>query len=271
MILFLTVSSKRYTSWKTKLKFDRSSSYLYSFIFVLPTFTSPEFTSQNLAIRLHSVVLPLPENPTRAVVFPSGTVILKLLNSSASSYENEIFSIEISALSISVFSPSSITGKFLKLRTLLRFCTATPLIFCILPANSNPEKTTKLITISMIALVTSTFPEKYLISELRIITHIPILNTSRNMNCVGTKIFSTSKNPLRLFVMLSFNSLTVFLSFPNALVIPIPLTYSSIFELKSNLSPNNLSVNRSVFLCVIILTEIPTIKVNNMITAVTKS
>ena len=151
--------------------------------------------------------------------------------------------IDISALSTSVISPSSITGKFLKFITVLRFRTATPLILCILPANSNPEKTTKLITINIIALVTSISPDKYLMIELKIITQIPSLNTNKNKNCVGTKIFSTARKPLRLFVILSFSSLTVFLSFPNALVIPIPFTYSSIFSLKSNLSPNNLSVS----------------------------
>ena len=93
------------------------------------------------------------------------------------------------------------------------------------------------------ALVASIFPEKYLIRELKIIVQIPILNTNKNKNCVGTNIFSTDRNPLRLSAILLFNSLTVFLSFPNALVTPIPLTYSSIFSLKSNLSPNNFSVS----------------------------
>ena len=72
-------------------------------------------------------------------------------------------------------------------------------------------------------------------------------------------------------MILSFNSLTVFSSFPNAFIIPIPFTYSIIFELKSNLSPSNFPVKISVFFCVDMLTKTPTIKVKRIIIAVIKS
>ena len=113
---------------------------------------SPESTSQNLAIKLQSVVFPLPEPPTIAVVLPFRISKFKRLNNFCLSYEKSTSFRFISPLSKLVLVPSEIVGKFLSLAIESKFCIAIPLTFCILPAISKPEKTIKLDTTSITAL-----------------------------------------------------------------------------------------------------------------------
>ena len=62
-----------------------------SLTFVPPMFISPSLTSQNLAIRLASVVLPPPDGPTSAICSPDLIFILISVNALllASSYLKE--------------------------------------------------------------------------------------------------------------------------------------------------------------------------------------
>ena len=76
LMLFSTVSLKRYTDWNTMEMFFIRLSSLYSRTSWPPTVILPPWTSQKRAIRLHRVVLPPPEGPTTAVVLPAGTVRL---------------------------------------------------------------------------------------------------------------------------------------------------------------------------------------------------
>ena len=76
--------------------FNNESGFIY-FISCLPIFIDPLFISQNLAIRLVTVVLPEPEGPTKAVIVPSFALKLKLsIVFSPSSYSKLTFSNSIS-------------------------------------------------------------------------------------------------------------------------------------------------------------------------------
>ena len=114
-----------------------------------------------------------------------------------------------------------------------RFCTAIPLKFCILPAISKPAKTTKLETISITVLYGSNSPLLYLIMELKIIAHIPNLNTRIKIKFTGTITFSTLKYPFLLSLMLFSKSPSISLFLPKDFITPIPFTNSKVLAFNS--------------------------------------
>ena len=84
LILFQTVSLNKVTSWNTKDIYPMRYSGSRVFTSTPPMVTVPLFTSQKRAINRDIVLLPLPEGPTKAVIFPSGMVAFTSFNTSSS-------------------------------------------------------------------------------------------------------------------------------------------------------------------------------------------